>query len=77
MLTWVTDDNPARREQMALFREFCVAKGRPDIDIKLDPTNAGMDKVVVQSVGGVGPDLFDMYERGQLVSYHDAGYWRT
>lgn len=73
MLTWVTDDNPARREQMALFREFCVAKGRPDIDIKLDPTNAGMDKVVVQSVGGVGPDLFDMYERGQLVSYHDAG----
>lgn len=73
MLTWVTDNNPARQEQMRLFRDFCRRKGRPDIDIRLDPSNSGIDKIVVQSVGGVGPDLFDIYQRDQLISYHDAG----
>jgi multiple sugar transport system substrate-binding protein len=73
VLTWVTDDNPARQEQMRLFREFCRRRGRPDIDIRLDTSSGTVDKVVVQCVGGVGPDLFDIYGTEQLVTYAGTG----
>ncbi len=60
-LRWVTDDNPARRDQIALFN-----KTHPNINLSLDPgTN---QKVVVQVLAGVGPDLFDVYS-GQLPNY--------
>jgi multiple sugar transport system substrate-binding protein len=73
VLTWVTDDAPVRQDQMRLFREFCRSKGRTDVDIRLDPNNGGLDKIVVQSVGGVGPDLFDMYQSDQLNAFVEAG----
>jgi multiple sugar transport system substrate-binding protein len=53
-LVWASDDNPARREQIDLFN-----KEYPDCNLTLDPNNRGMEKVVVQSIAGVGPDLFD------------------
>lgn len=76
VLTWVTDDAPVRQDQMHLFREFCRAHGHPEIDIRLDPNNGGLDKIVVQSVGGVGPDLFDMYQSDQLTAFVEAGITR-
>ena len=66
-LTWVSDDNPARREQVALFNRL-----HPQYHLRLDPSNSGMEKVIVQSLAGVGPDLFDCYG-GQLSSYVKAG----
>jgi len=66
-LVWVSDDNPARREQIALFNRL-----HPACDLSLDPDNNGMEKVIVQSVGGVGPDLFDCYSPFQLSSYVKA-----
>lgn len=67
-LTWVSDDNPARREQIALFNQ-----ANPDYDLRLDPGNTGMEKVIVQSLAGVGPDLFDCYNGFQLSSYVRSG----
>jgi multiple sugar transport system substrate-binding protein len=55
ILTWATDDTPIRREQIALFNRL-----NPDLDLQIDPTNNDPNKVVVQSIGGVGPDVFDM-----------------
>jgi ABC-type glycerol-3-phosphate transport system substrate-binding protein len=67
-LLWVSDDNPVRRGQIDLFNKL-----HPDIELKLDPTNAGMEKVIVQCLGGVGPDLFDCYDGFQLSAYVKSG----
>src|SRR5712691_10366712 len=61
VLVWATDDNPARREQAALFNKLY-----PQYDLQLDLGDTGIEKVLVQSSSGVGPDLFDAYTPGQL-----------
>jgi len=68
LLTWTSDDNPARREQIALFN-----REHPQYELCLDPNNVGMEKVIVQSLAGVGPDLFDCYSYAQLTAYVKAG----
>ncbi len=67
-LSWVSDDNPARREQIALFNRL-----HPKYALRLDPNNTGMAKVIVQSLAGVGPDLFDCYNGYQLSAYVRSG----
>jgi len=67
-LVWVSDDNPARREQVALFNRLY-----PQYHLVLDPSNIGMAKVIVQCIGGVGPDLFDSYDGFQLSAYVRSG----
>jgi multiple sugar transport system substrate-binding protein len=67
-LIWTSDDNPQRTEQVALFNQL----SQP-LSVKLDPANQGMEKVIVQSMGGVGPDLFDCRDGAQLSSYVQAG----
>ncbi|MCX6358632.1 MAG: extracellular solute-binding protein [Armatimonadetes bacterium] len=67
-LTWVSDDNPARREQISLFNRL-----HKDLTLRLDPNNTGMEKVIVQSLAGVGPDLFDCYDTFQLSAYVKSG----
>ena len=80
-LVWVSDDNPRRVEQIALFNAEQQA-GRlnvpgfpthPPKGLKLDPNNGGMEKVIVQSLGGVGPDLFDCYDASTLAAYVRSG----
>jgi multiple sugar transport system substrate-binding protein len=53
-IVWASDDNPSRREQIALFNQL-----HPDYKLQLDSVNSGMDKVITQSLSGVGPDVFD------------------
>jgi multiple sugar transport system substrate-binding protein len=60
VLYWVTDANPARVEQVNLFRAWLKKKGYPDIDVRVDPANSGMQKTVVQGVTGVAGDLIDV-----------------
>jgi ABC-type glycerol-3-phosphate transport system substrate-binding protein len=67
-LVWVSDDNPTRREQIALFNRL-----HPDIDLRLDPNNGGLEKVIVQSLAGVGPDLFDAFDGSALSAYVKSG----
>ncbi|MCE5198891.1 MAG: extracellular solute-binding protein [Armatimonadota bacterium] len=66
-LIWSTDDNPARREQTSLFNKLY-----PRYSLKIDPSNSGMEKVIVQSIAGVGPDIYDSYN-SQINSYVKAG----
>jgi ABC-type glycerol-3-phosphate transport system substrate-binding protein len=72
-LVWVSDDNPARKEQIQLFDQFAARQGHPEVRCRLDPGNVGMEKVIIQSVGGVGPDLFDVYGKSELTAYAEAG----
>jgi len=67
-LIWISDPNPARREQVALFNQM-----HPKYELKLDPANSGMEKVIVQSLAGVGPDLFNTYGGSQLSAYVKTG----
>lgn len=52
VLVWTVDDNPTRRHQIALFNDT-----HDDYLLQIDSANADLSKVIVQSVGGVGPDL--------------------
>lgn len=63
-LTWTSDDNPLRKEQIELFTKLNRACA-----LYLDPDNQSMDKVIVQSMGGVGPDIFDSRDATQLSAY--------
>lgn len=67
-LVWVSDDNPVRQGQIALFNQL-----HPESDLRLDPGNRGMEKVIVQSLAGVGPDLFDCYDGFQLSAFVKSG----
>jgi multiple sugar transport system substrate-binding protein len=67
-IVWVSDDNPMRREQIDLFNELY-----PEYRLILDPQNGGMEKVIVQSLAGVGPDVFDCYSGFQLAAYVRSG----
>lgn len=67
-LVWVSDDNPARRAQIDLFN------GQNDrARISLDPESSGKEKVVVQCLSGVGPDLLDIFDGFELTAFVKAG----
>jgi ABC-type glycerol-3-phosphate transport system substrate-binding protein len=80
-LVWVSDDNPRRKEQIELFEKMQSAgqldcpgiPANPRTGLKLDPNNGGMEKVIVQSMGGVGSDLFDCYDQKMLSAYVRSG----
>ncbi len=67
-LTWCSDDNPVRREQIRLFNRL-----HPDYVVRLDPQNSQLEKVIVQSLAGVGPDLFDCYNGYALSVFVRSG----
>lgn len=67
-LTWASDDNPTRREQIGLFNRL-----HPKYWLQLDPLIPNTEKITVQAIGGVGPDLFDCYGGSQLAGYVRSG----
>jgi multiple sugar transport system substrate-binding protein len=68
VLTWVSDDNPARRGAIERFE-----RRNPDIRVQLDPGTWGLEKIIVQCKGGIGPDVFNVYGRWQLVDFVRTG----
>ncbi|HEY3780361.1 MAG TPA: extracellular solute-binding protein [Fimbriimonadaceae bacterium] len=64
ILIRVSDNNPLRQAQVDLFNKL-----NPTLQMELDPSDNGVDKVIVQSMGGVGPDLFDSFSPLQLSAY--------
>lgn len=66
-LVWVTDNNPARSEQIENFN-----RANPDLALGLDYGNAGLQKIILQCSSGVGPDIFD-YGDDQLQALAEAG----
>lgn len=70
-LVWSSDDNPARRIQSDLFRQWHLRNYGEFVDIVTDPSNRDITKTVVQCVAGAGPDIIEVYgpaELGQLVA---------
>ena len=67
-LVWVTDANPARKSQIALFEAFA-----PGLTAVVDSGNLDTSKVIVQSSGGVGPDVMDCYSAYQTDTYVRTG----
>lgn len=67
-IVWATDDNPVRRDQIALFNRLY-----PKYRLRLDPQSLGMEKVIVQCLAGVGPDLFDCYSGFQRMAFVRSG----
>ncbi|MCX7017777.1 MAG: extracellular solute-binding protein [bacterium] len=67
-LLWVCDESPVRGEQISLFNKL-----NPGFLLKLDPDNVDMEKVIVQSLAGVGPDLFCVYDAFGLSAYSKSG----
>ncbi len=79
VLYWVTDDNPARVEQVALFEQWLVKKGLvtpqglPVCELRVDTANNAAEKKIIQAVSGVGGDIMDSY--GNDLSYfHAVGF---
>ena len=68
VLTWTSDDNPTRQGQIDPFNEMF-----PKDHLVLDPNNADIEKVIVQSIAGVGPDLFSCFTSFELSAYVRAG----
>lgn len=67
-LVWSTDPNPVRQAQVDLFNKL-----NPDLFVVIDPNNTDPQKVIVQSQGGVGPDLFDCYGADQVETFALTG----
>lgn len=67
-LVWVSDPNPARKEQIAQFNEMF-----PDYQLRLDPNNSGSQKIIFQSAANFGPSVFDSYGSANLQNYVEAG----
>lgn len=67
-IVWATDNNPVRQAQVDLFNKL-----NPDLILTIDPMNANREKVIVQSIGGVGPDLFDSYGYESLRAFVNSG----
>lgn len=61
VLWWATDPNPFREHQIALFRTWLKNKGLPDVEVRIDPASAGLQKVIIQGTTGVADDLIDAY----------------
>ena len=68
LLTWTVDDNQIRQEQVALFNRL-----NPGLQLEVDAGNAETSKVIIQSLAGVGPDIFCCYSGMQLSAYVRSG----
>lgn len=68
-MTWATDDNPARKVQMALFDRLY-----PGLEVHIDPALGGdPSKLIVQCATGTGPDIVEVSNRQQMQALVNAG----
>lgn len=58
----------AKREQVALFEKL-----NPQYEVKIDVGNTEAEKVIVQSLAGVGPDFFNAYSASMAAAFINAG----
>jgi multiple sugar transport system substrate-binding protein len=84
-LVWATDPNPDRDRQVKLFNELSEKRADEEeeklpegekatrLHLRIDPNNSGREKVIVQSLAGVGPDVFDYWGYGNFDAYIKSG----
>lgn len=68
VLSYACPEFWAKREQVDLFNRL-----HPQYEVRIDAGNYDMDKVIVQSLAKVGPDLFNAYSSDQAAGYIKAG----
>ena len=67
VLFWVTQNDPVKRETIALFGEWLAKQGLPPVEIRIDNTGqvkngtTGEPKALIQGASGMGGDLIDVY----------------
>jgi multiple sugar transport system substrate-binding protein len=69
----VTDNNPARAEQVRLFQDWIAKLGAPPCKLTVDVENDDDTKKIIQSVSGVGSDIMDV-DNGKLGYYQAIGF---
>ncbi|MGV3617279.1 MAG: extracellular solute-binding protein [Fimbriimonas sp.] len=67
-VVWVSDPNPLRARQAQMFGEL-----DPRYVAQIDSNNGGVEKVIVQALAGVGPDVFDCGNATQLSAFVRSG----
>ncbi|MBL4700743.1 MAG: carbohydrate ABC transporter substrate-binding protein [Phycisphaeraceae bacterium] len=71
---WVTDPNPARIEQIAIFQRWLKKDpSRPAMHILLDAANSRTEKKIIQGVSGVGGDTMDIGGGGGMRYFNAIG----
>lgn len=74
VIYWVTDNNPARKEQVRLYHEWLLENeerlvelgydpeldGERPVELRLDTGNRDTRKQMIQGVSGVGSDVMDL-----------------
>ena len=65
VLYWVTDGNPARKQQIEIFHQWMIKRGyttddgRPACEMRIDVINRDRSKMVIQGLSGMGGDILD------------------
>ena len=67
-IAWVSDNNPERQRQIDTFNRLF-----PGLRLWLDASNSGLQKIIIQSSSGVGPDVCDAYGGSQLQTLVESG----
>jgi multiple sugar transport system substrate-binding protein len=60
VIYWMTDANPTRLRQIALFEDWLAANHYPQMDLRLDTANSDTMKKIIGGVAGDDGDLIDM-----------------
>ncbi len=74
VLTWITGNDPYKRETLRLFKEWQEETDAPKFDIEIEVATfdpRGTQKLI-RAIAGVGPDLFDLYGP-QSLFYQNIG----
>lgn len=73
---WVTDPNPARDEQIALFHQWLEDNDYPRMTLRLDTANHRIEKKIIQGVSGVAGDVMDVPSGGGMRYFRSIGLLR-
>ncbi len=61
VIYWATDQNPTRQRTVDLYRAWLKTNGYPDMDVRVDPVNGQAQKLIIQGLSGVAPDMFNLF----------------
>jgi multiple sugar transport system substrate-binding protein len=73
VIYWVTDSNPARKEQIEIFHRWLKKHGHPEMELRLDVANRDVSKMIIQGVSGVGGDAMDIGSGAGLRYFQAVG----
>ncbi|MFZ4735226.1 MAG: ABC transporter substrate-binding protein [Bradymonadia bacterium] len=75
VLYWVSDPNPVRVAQVEAFHVWMKTNvpEQDHFELRLDAANNSPEKKVIQSVSGVGGDVMDVFNAGEMQYYRAMG----